>query len=337
MSVGSWHVVDIGRPQRDEVLDLFAQVFGGTMPPDLWHWKYGDGRGLATGTRGDDGRLLAHYGGTARTLMRAGQPMEGVQLGDVMVAQDVRGILSRRGPFATAARGFLERHVGTEAGFACGFGFPNDRAARLGEALGLYETVGTILQVQWPAMRPARALEARVRWRLAPIDWSHADTPARLDALWAELLAAPLARQCVLPRRDAAWWRHRFGNHPQAPYRCFWVHRRWSGQLLGAVALRPSAHAGGPWELLDWLAPPDRMGSMVAAARTLCQQQGASGMMGWLSEPLATRLLADRRLADGQAQPACSASMTLRRASWLAGPNLSPLWWWLTGGDTDFR
>ena len=158
-----------------------------------------------------------------------------------------------------------------------------------------------------------------------------------LPIFWAALRAAPLARQCVLPQRDAAWWRHRFGNHPQAPYRCFWVHRRWSNQLLGAVALRPPAHPGGPWELLDWLAPPERMAAMVAAARALCQQQGASGMMGWLSEPLATRLLAQRGLADGQTQPACSASMTLRRAPWLAGSDLSPLWWWLTGGDTDFR
>ncbi len=337
MSVHSWHVVDIALPQRDEVLALFAQVFGGAMAPDLWHWKYGDGRGLATGTRSDDGRLLAHYGGTARTLLVARQPMAGVQLGDVMVAQDVRGILSRRGPFATAARGFLERHVGSEGGAACGFGFPNDRHARLGEALGLYQTVGSIWQVQWPALPKARHLGARARWRFAPVDWSRADTPERLNALWAALLAAPLAQHCVLPQRDAAWWRHRFGNHPEAPYRCFWVRQRWSNQLLGALALRPPAQAGGPWELLDWLAPPDRMGSMVAAARSLCQRQGASGMMAWLSEPLAKRLMACHGLADGQSSPACAACVTSRRAASLANPQTPALWWWLTGGDTDFR
>jgi hypothetical protein len=149
------------------------------------------------------------------------------------------------GAFATAARRLIEGHIATPRGFACGFGFPNERAARLGELLGLYAPACRVLQLQWPRWQGA-ALAARWRWRLAPVDWSDTRTDERLDALWARLHQGLQAGGWVLPQRDAAWWRHRFANHPLEPYRCFWVHQRLSAQALGAVVLRPGAARAMP-------------------------------------------------------------------------------------------
>lgn len=338
MSVApAWGLVDLGAEQLDEVRSLFTHVFAAEMSPALWHWKYGSGRGLAMGTRSADGHLLAHYGGTARTLLVAGVPVCGVQVGDVMVAQEARGILSRRGPFAMAARGFVERHIGVPDGFACGFGFPNDRAARLGKVLGLYRDAATVLQLRWPQARGLRALALRWKGRLAPIDWSDVHTDERLNALWRGLSQGSWIKNCVLPQRDAAWWRHRFANHPHTHYRCYWVRSRCSGRVLGAVALRPGAGPASEWELLDCLAFEQDLPAVAAAARSLCMRLGASAMTGWLSEPLALRLLSHELLADAHSEIACSAITSVRQWPSLPDPASTTLWWWLTGGDTDFR
>lgn len=332
-----WHGVEVGEQDLQEVRTLFAQVFGTEMAPRLWHWKYGDGRGLATGTRSDTGELLAHYGGTVRTLLMGGAPMGCVQVGDVMVAPQVRGILSRRGPFATAARRLIEGHIATPRGFACGFGFPNERAARLGELLRLYAPACRVLQLQWPRWQGGAALAARWRWRLAPVDWSDTRTDERLDALWARLRQGLPAGGWVLPQRDAAWWRHRFANHPLVPYRCFWVHQRFSAQALGAVVLRPGAAPGDAWELLDWLALPQDASAVLAATRSACARWDAGTVLAWLSEPLVQAVLPAAALSGAHIETACTAIWSVRRCPALLSPETGRWQWWLTGGDTDFR
>lgn len=331
-----WHGVEVGEQDLEEVRALFAQVFGTEMAPQLWHWKYGGGRGLATGTRSDDGALLAHYGGTVRTLLMGGVPMGCVQVGDVMVAPQVRGILSRRGPFATAARRLIEGHIGTPLGFACGFGFPNERAARLGKLLGLYVPACRVLQLHWPQWQGWREWVARWQWRLTPVDWSDARTDARLGALWTRLRQGLPIRDWVVPQRDAAWWRHRFANHPQGHYRCFWVHRRFSTRALGAVVLRPGAAEGDACELLDWLALPQDAPALLAAVRSQCARCGV-GTMAWLSESLAQEVLPAAALSDARSETACTAIWSVRRSPTLLLPDAMGRRWWLTGGDTDFR
>ncbi len=336
----AWGAVDLGAAQLDEVRGLFAHVFGLPMAASLWHWKYGSGRGVATGTRSARGPPAGtlRWHGTRLRLLVAGVPVCGVQVGDVMVAQaGARGVLSRRGPFAVAARGFVERYIGVPDGFACGFGFPNDRAARLGKVLGLYRDAATVLQLRWPQARGLRALALRWKGRLAPIDWSDVHTDERLNALWRGLSQGSWIKNCVLPQRDAAWWRHRFANHPHTHYRCYWVRSRCSGRVLGAVALRPGAGPASEWELLDCLAFGHNLPAVAAAARSLCMRLGASAMTGWLSEPLALRLLSHELLADAHSEIACSAITSVRQWPSLPDPASTTLWWWLTGGDTDFR
>lgn len=329
----SWHAVLLEAPQADEVRALFREVFGTEMSPELWHWKYGDGRGRATGARGDDGALLAHYGGTARALWSQGRAHTGVQLGDVMVRAEVRGILTRRGPFATSAQAFIERFIGDGAPYAVGFGFPNDRAVRLGEALGLYEALGEVHELCWSGPGPGLG-SGWQQVRTEPLDWEDAATAPALDALWAAMRDATGC--AVLPCRDAAWWQHRFAAHPQRPYRAWWVRHRWTRRRLGAVMLRPGGEPGAAWEWMDLLAAPAHLDRMLHAARALAAGHGAPALMGWFSAPLAQRLRGLAGSADAAVRPACRYSVTRRRSSAL-GPQAWADAWWLTGGDTDFR
>ena len=282
----AWEAVDLDAAHQDEVRALFAQVFGQDMPATLWNWKYGGGRGVATGAREcATSQLLAHYGGTQRAFVCAGQALTAVQLGDVMVQERARGVLSRNGPFAAATRRFLDLHIGPDRAFDVGFGFPSARHVRLGGLLGLYCTTDEMLAVRWPAP-DARQLRRARRWSLELLDWSQAASAGRLDELWRRLADSPLAAQFVLGQRDGAWWRHRFANHPEVPYRCLWVRTRWTRRLLGAVVLRP---APGSWELLDWLCAPRDLGAVLDAALAHCAADEA-GMDAWVSEPLLRQL-----------------------------------------------
>lgn len=72
--------------------------------------------------------------------------------------------------------------------------------------------------------------------------------PEDIDALWSQV--APTVSYGVV--RDAAWWRWRYAQHPDAPYRFFEVRR--GGQLVGAaVALSREAFGGRFLNLLEML------------------------------------------------------------------------------------
>lgn len=334
-----WRPVNLDASHGDEIRALFAQVFGSTMSEALWRWKYADGRGRATGTRDRNGRLLAHYGGTGRTLLVQGQPIPAVQLGDVMVAADARGFLSRNGPFTVATQRFLQQYIGQDQAFALGFGFPNARAGRLGEKLGLYVGAEQVQEVVWPC---TNAMQHRPWWRrswhTAPVDWSLAQTAKQLDQLWQTMQSQTSG--FVIGQRDAAWWTHRYANHPEQGYRCFWLRQRLTGRIWGTLALKPATTQGQAWELLDWIAPVPQIAIVVQAARAIAAQTGnGSGLQSWLSAPLVALLgntNPKARLLEGASlHTACMACVTLRQRPSL--PALTKLPWWLTGGDTDFR
>ena len=329
-----WHAVDLGIAEMPEIRTLFAQVFGHSMSDALWRWKYDAGRGIATGTRDEQGRLLAHYGGTARALQVNGVAVSAVQLGDVMVAAQARGILSRRGPFATAATAFLQHHIGSPGAYALGFGFPNQRHTRLGEKLGLYNALGNVQELSWTCEKTRTSLFFGADSHSTPLDWSDARTDNLLNGLWRAL--SQDARGFVIPRRDAPWWRHRFANHPEGPYRCWWVHGSWSRRLLGAIALKPGGQPGANWEIMDLLGPTKHWHAMLCAARLLAQQGAADRLTGWFSDAVVNIVRSRDVGSIAASQVACPHCVTRQRSpEWADVVTTQP--WWLTGGDTDFR
>ncbi len=317
---------------------LFAQVFGQPMSPELWHWKYADGRGMALGvrdTQSPQADLVAHYGGTLRVLHTPQAEHTVAHLGDVMVAPRARAVFSRRGPFGDMTAQFIQRFLsGPQRRADAGFGFPNGRHMRLGQHLGLYAPVDEMCQVTLDA-------SAAADLDLEPFaDWTafSAATVQQLDLLWQRQASALRAQGMSVAGRGADWWRHRFAHHPHHSHLPLW----WlgaGGEVQAALVLRlvDAQHI----ELLDWLAPPELGLGVLQAAAQAAHGAKRAQVSAWISRSALQAMgWDDSHLPSGmQVQTACPIGLTLAPAG--SASHLPPAslgrGLWATGGDTDFR
>jgi cyclopropane fatty-acyl-phospholipid synthase-like methyltransferase len=312
---------------------LFAAVFGHEMSAAHWQWKYGEGRGVGIGIwqPATDGtaQLVAHYGGLVRDIRYFGQPAQALQCGDVMVAPGARGTLSRQGPVFLAAATCLEHDIGYGTPQLIGFGFPNRRAYRLPERLGLYADVGRMVAVTWSALTTRPALWLAVR-ELQP---GQPTTDALIDECWQTMAAD--TTDYIIGVRDAAHVRHRYLNHPDKTYRFFTVRRRLGGAVLGVLVLRLGAHTANQppvCELIDMIGAAHHLPLLIHHARRIAAQWQCPMLSAWMTENMRTTL------ALPEAANIQDLEITLPANAWTPGPAIDAQrgHWWLMGGDTDF-
>ncbi|MFI3184749.1 MAG: GNAT family N-acetyltransferase [Methylococcaceae bacterium] len=312
--------LDWAHPSNEsELLALFQTAFGHEMAPELWRWKYYGLDTLGALVR-RDGQAIAFYGGMPRAIYLFGSPATAVQIGDVMVQPEQRGILTRKGPFFLATTSFAERFVGHGKLFPLAFGFPSERAYRLGARLGLYEQVGEIMRVTWPSMQTRPNLKIRIRAL-------EADQHAVVDQLWDEMAEA--LRDQVIGVRNWDYVQHRYLNHPTLSYRIFLVSSRWTGNPIGLFVVRILEDSV---ELVDLIAPPKRIPILVNSMRRLAGNLDKALAYAWITAQHAPLLAG----SSGEITP---LDIPLPNICWTPGIPASELQdrWWLMGGDTDFH
>lgn len=302
-----------------ELLNLFQASFGYRMPLELWRWKYRGLDTLGTLVRRDD-RAIAFYGARPRAIHRFGFPATAVQIGDVMVHPDERGTLTRKGAFFHAAASFLERFVGEDKAFPIAFGFPSARVFGLAARLGLYERVGELMRVSWPALQTRPSYSVRLR----PLSQNQGAT---VDRLWLEM--ADALQDQVVGVRDWAYLQQRYLDHPTVDYQLYLVSSRLTGSPLGIVVTRILDDAV---ELLDIIAPPQRVATLIHCLRRLTWNLGKPQAYAWITTQHANLLAGD----VGEITP---TDIIIPHNRWTPGLPASALLgrWWLMGGDTDFR
>lgn len=313
-------IADWAHPSDEsELMALFSSAFGHDMPPRLWRWKYAGQDPLGALVR-RDGRLVAFYGGTPRSINLFGVPATAIQIGDIMVHPNERGILTRKGAFFLAATTFLERYVGVGKAFPLAFGFPSNRHNRLGERLGLYAKVGEIMRVTWPALKTLPSPLLRIR----TLDTGMG---AAVDLLWAEMAAA-LSHQ-IVGVRDFNYLRRRYLEHPTISYRVFLVSRRLTSTPFGVMVVR---ELDDELELVDIIAPPQRLVALVKIVRRLAWSFDKPKAYAWISLQHAALLAAGSGVI-------ATTEITIPTIIWTQGTAPSELYnrWWLMSGDTDFR
>lgn len=307
---------------------LFADIFGHAMSAEHWQWKYGRGPGQALALF-EHGDMVAHYGGLTRDLCVFGEALRGCQVCDVMVAPRARRSLARRGPMARIAATFLETQIGWGLPHAVGYGFPSARHQGAADRMKLYEAVDRMVQLTWP-VPPAAATAAPALDNLADADGRLSSAARqRVHQLWQAM--ARSMTDVALGVRDADWLQWRYLDRPGVDYEVLLLRSRWWRRPLGVLVLR---RRDDTLELMDLVAPPERFGLLLAAARARAAAAGLSQLRCWVTVSQQARLAAVE-LGTPQVQdlgidvPACCHT---------AGPAPALLRerWFLLGGDADF-
>lgn len=302
-----------------ECLDLFEAAFGYRMDERLWQWKYRDAPGRGVGVW-RDGHLVGFYGAMPRPVLFLGQPTSTVQIGDVMVQPQERGVLTRSGPFQIAASTFIERTVGYGRPHLFGFGFPTAKALQVARKLGLYEQVDQMAELTWC---PERTWHSRLL-RCVPL------RPADhriVDQLW-RAMAADFSGS-IIGVRDAEYVARRYRAHPTVAYQCLLVRRILTGAAQGVIVLRRQQEEA---ELVDLIGPRRSFPALIAAARDWAKKKGAARVKAWGTASHASAFAA----TGASVTP---MDLVVPANVWSPGPAVEKLRsrWWLMAGDTDFR
>lgn len=302
---------------------LFKQVFGTDLSDPMLAWKYGQGRGKSYGSFAPDGTLLAHCGILYRDVLADGRHRRIAQLGDLMALPGRYGGLSRsKSPFALLIQRVLDDLPDEHNPDALAFGFPSDRAMRLGEHLGLFASIDRMYELTFVSAPVPRRPD-----RCTLLEPTDRRFKALADRLWRKM-ADGLGADLV-GIRDARYLLQRYFQHPQHSYSCHLVTSRWFGSPLGLLITRMQ---GDQCELLDIIAPPNGMHRLLLAARQHMPSWGAQAITLWLTE---------HHTAALQSQASGATPLEFRI---MANPHSSrgdyrrfADRWWLTGGDTDYH
>ncbi len=318
-----WRPQTLAANQMPQVLNLFKKTFNHDMTPATWQWKYGSDSAREIGVWREN-QLIAHYGGIGRKILFFGQPQTAVQIGDVMVDASERGTLSRKGPFFLMAATFLERYIGYGKPYLVGFGFPNERAMKVAERLGLYTEVGRMVELSWQP----RSRFPLLGTHLQLIDREQTDFAATaVNECWQRMAAdMPTA---MIGVRDWHYLQYRYLNHPNQHYQVILVRNRFGGRVRGVLVLRHDPHG---CEIVDIVAPLNEISLLVLHARRLAGINGDSRLFCRITENFAAHFTA----AGGIRQ---SLDIRIPASTWGAVPSADSLRdrWWLMSGDTDFR
>lgn len=316
----SWRLRWTSVHDQNALLSLFTAAFGDSMAPRLWRWKYAESyrQGILAHI---EGRAVAYYGGMPRPCWQHGREFTTVQICDVMVAPEVRGILTRRGAFAQTAETFLSAQTGPDKPCRLAFGFPTGRAARLGERLGMYARGDTFFEASWTTGQAARL----PFWlKLEPL---HQGDLAVLDMLWQGMKQS--MSDYVLPRKDAGFFKWRYMEHPLNTYQVHLVSWRGFNKAVGAVVLRDHG-AGHGLELMDFLGRPDAFELLLRAALDIAVQMNRQRVFSWMTSRVISMLpnpSAQSEISGVYIDPPALKEMAGRHDDR----------WWFMGGDTDFR
>lgn len=316
-----WQVRAMQPSDQVEIRQLFEQVFEHPLSAEMWQWKYDEGRGRAT-LAWRDGELVAHYGGMLRSVQYFGELHRSVQIGDVMVAQQERGIFTRRGVFYHTAATFPELWVGYGMTALIGYGFPTAQAMRVAEKQGLYAEVGHMLQLHWPAKQHRALLNSKLR----PLAQDQ-NAPAIVNRLWAQM--GKDLREYIVNVRDWAFVQQRYLQHPHKSYEFLLVMRRFSDLPLGLIIVEKRADH---LFLIDYIGPSKNLQLCLLQLQRQAQSWGFPCIYGWISNgcadffrnPDSSEQVLDLRIPTSIHSPGPAAETVRDR-------------WWLMAGDTDFH
>lgn len=316
---------EIAFDEMDLIRPLFRQAFATELSGEMLDWKYGGGRGKSFGAFAAENpaTLLVHCGLFYRNVLADGQRRRIAHLGDLMALPGRKGgLLRATSPFSVLFHKVLADLPDALNPDGLAFGFPSDRAMRLGEHMGVFAAIDRMYELTCtPLTSSGRSDRCQA---FGPSETAFVEIANRLWQQMADSLGGDM-----IGIRDADYLVQRYFRHPHHRYDCHVVLSRWLGRPLGLLITRME---GGQCELMDVIAHASCLDRLLQVFRQQLQTWGANVARLWLTERHAERY----RLHAEEVRPLefrimanpFSSGGDYRR---FAGR------WWLTSGDTDYR
>ncbi len=320
---------DMNASHMEDILTLHRRIFSSDVQQDWFAWKYEGGHGDGVGIWDGNQALVAFCGGIPRQFLQQGQTTAFLQIGDLMVSPEWRGIMTRKNPFWYACNHFYQTRLGKGNAFKVGFGFTHSRSHRLHIKQGLSWDGGSVQHLQWQTSQGALPRRQKWFWRTHPLEADATHLHSYLNHAWKAMREE--ASDYTIGVRDADYCLWRFTQRPDKHYRLFALRRFWDKQPLGVLVMSQQSHADETTQWLDWIGPPRYLEQACLAALRVATQDGAALMTAWASPAVAQLLAATQPVL---LEPA--AEICILRPSDIDSAQLPSQNMWLMAGDTDF-
>jgi len=307
-----------------EIPALFEKSFDAPFDPEIWQWKYGEGRGRAVCVR-DENKLHAHYGGAPRDILYFGEQHKAMQICDVMVLPQYRSFVSRDTLFFKTAATLLEQQVGNCSEHLLGFGFPNKRVLRMAQRLGLYDVTDRFVEIDYPTDEKNKNSHNYV---VDVFDNESKSAKEQANALWQSMVGS--FQDKIIGLRDWDYLQYRYFTHPlwaRGEYECLMIRGVTQSGPLALAFLKP--HEGGRL-LMDLVGDVQMFPEFLTALRDHLAQRSLS---------LRSRITHAHAPLLSLAHSNChELGIEIPCNIWTRGPAVDTLRgaWWLTAGDMDF-
>lgn len=306
------------------IAELFQESFGYSLAQSLWQWKYAENRGRNLVVKKEQ-KIVAHYGGMQRQILYFGKPEKAIQIGDVMVAKNARGVLKKRGLYFQLTAEFLDRYIGYETEHLVGFGFPTPKALKLACKLDLYRVVDEVTELTFPA------IDTRPSYRYGLIELTHENMSKHahsIQSLWS--VVKKDFYQDIIVERDLEYLKFRYFEHPVNEYKCFLMQHRLTRKIMGLMIFKYRQEISR-WIMVDFVASEQHLPTIFFQAGRIMHHMGASDYIVWITKSHIERL-------PKEWVKQSAANIFIPSNNWNDGPSQEKLEgkWWLTAGDTDF-
>lgn len=300
---------------------LFEVVFKYSVSLELLRWKYAQQRGESWVFEGTDGQLAMHCGVYFRNIVFQGHELRVAQLVDLMALPKAQGLSRVESPFVMLMHTILLALPREDNPQGIAFGFPSERAMRLGERMKVYRAVDRIMELNFaPAHRRLGS-----RWRVLPsINLAEV---ALLDKLWIQM-SRSLSRFAV-GLRNSEYIKQRYLTPPERGYTLLLIESRWLNRPIGLAVIGPGEDRR---ELLDIVCAWENVPEVIRATQCWLGETNSSALFFLLTERFARQIaFLAARCEPTQFQIMGNPFSPEACLSSLEGH------WWLTGGDTDYR
>jgi len=320
------------------LLSLFNEVFAGDDPnyqprtAEQWKWEFVDNPAGTQVVVGQEpgGRLIAQYACLPARVHLAGEDVCCGQGIDSVVHKDYRRGLKKEGAFLKVARYYFE-HYGKPEVNSFGYGFPNEKAFRIGVRMLDYVPIAAPVSAVYRNLFNHQhdddvSAGACAEGVIVPLE----RFDARMDALWGRLRPSLL----MAIQRTSTYLNWRYTDCPGIDYQSFGLIDG-TGELRAALVTRA-----------NWMGPPilalteiladghDRpaVARLLAHAVKLARESGQPRIESWIPP---TNSLYDLMLGQGFSAEDSPANLCIK----IYDPKIDPDWvranWFYTIGDSD--